>query len=196
MTIRFMLAVGLCLGAGSVQGDDKAPVTLSGTGKGPVEIRDSSGGVTEVITPKDLTLNQMPADAVAREKVYREKQNERARELEAQRETAAADVAAKEAEAVKAEEQAAAEAAAKALAAEEEFDPTPRKVRRNTVRGTRYVAREPVDPSLRTPENSGIKRVEPAEQSAPKSGNSQSWPPARPTQQLPAEKPLPTYQPN
>jgi hypothetical protein len=191
MSARILFIIVATLSASFASADDKAPITFSGSGKGPVEVKDSSGEVSEVVTQKDLTLNQIPADAVARERAYREQQNELARGFEAERADEQRAIAAAEAEAAKAEEEAAAKAAAEAQAAEEEFDNTPRKVRRKTVRGTRYVANEPVDPSLRTPDNSGIRQVEPTQ-----SGAGPSWPPARPTQQLPDEKPQKQYDPN
>jgi hypothetical protein len=195
MTGRITFIVAALFAATIACADDKAPVTLTGTGKGPVEVRDSAGEVTEVITQKSLTLNQIPADAVSREQAYREQQNERARELENERATEQRESAAAEAEAAKVAEEASAQAAAEAKAAAEEFDPTPRKVRRTTVRGTRRIATEPVDPSLRTPENTGIKPVA-SQQPAKSVEGAPTWPPARPSQQLSTKKPLPQYEPN
>ncbi len=162
MLFRATISSAILLSATLASGDEQAVVSFSGKGKQPIEVRDASGNVTEVVGQNNLGLNQIPENAAAREQAYRESQSARAAELASQRSAADAEEAARQAEAAKAAEDAAAQAAAEAEAEKEKVDPTPRKVRRNTVRGTRYIATEPVDPSLRTPDNSGIQQVPPA----------------------------------
>jgi hypothetical protein len=162
MRITIGLSAAVWLAAAVGWAGDESALSFSGKGNGPVEVRDKSGEVTEVISQRNLTLNTIPADAAAREQAYREEQAVRMRQVVTEREAAKAEEAARQAEAAKAAEETTAQAAAAAKQKEEEeFDPTPRKVRRNTVRGTRYVATEPVDPSLRTPENTGVRQVWP-----------------------------------
>jgi len=151
--------------------DDQAAVTFSGKGKGGIEVRDASGKV-EVVNPSTLRLNQIPADAAEREKAYKEKVAVEAAELAARRaeEQAAAELSAKEAADAKAAEEAEQMAAAQ-QAAELEEQQHPRKLRRNTVRGTRFVenppeakpAPEPSEPVLSI---SGKKKAAPAADAA------------------------------
>jgi len=136
MFARAALISAFILGTAAVA-DDQAVFSFSGKGKQPVEVRDASGEVKEVIGQKSLSLNTIPRDAAEREQAYREQQAERAAEYTAEQQAERAAQADQEAAAAKAQEEAAAKAAAEAKAkAEEEWDPTPRKVRRKTVRGT------------------------------------------------------------
>jgi hypothetical protein len=151
--------------------DEPASVTtFSGKGKGGIEVRDASGKV-EVVNPSTLRLNQIPADAAEREKMYRAKVQAEAADLASRRseEAAAAEIAAKEtadAEAVAQAEQ----AAAAEKAAELEEAQHPRKLRRNTVRGTRFVENPPeTKPAPESAEPvlsiSGKKKAAPADES-------------------------------
>jgi hypothetical protein len=155
MRIRAIFSAALCLAAFPAAANDEAVITFSGKGKQPIEVRDSSGEVTELIGQRSLTLNTIPRDAAAREQAYRESQIERAAELTAEEKAAERAEAERQAEAAKAAEEAAAQAAAEAKAAEEEYNPTPRKVRRKTVRGTRYI---PMDsPAAETQSSSSVQ---------------------------------------
>lgn len=149
--------------------DDQATVTFSGKGKGGIEVRDASGKV-EIVNPSTLRLNQIPADAAARERQYREKVEAEATALAAQRaeEAAGAELSAKEA--ADADAAAHAEQIAAAQKAEElEEQQHPRKLRRSTVRGTRYVENPPEPKPAPAPESaepvlsiSGKKKAAPA----------------------------------
>jgi hypothetical protein len=138
--MKTILAITAVFVAASAWSDGQAPVTFSGKGKNAIEVRDSSGQVTEVIGTSKLRLNQIPAEAVVREEAYRAKQKELAENVNARRaENAAAEekAATEAAEAAKkADAEAIAAAAAESKKYEEEH---PRKVRRTTVRGNRYV---------------------------------------------------------
>lgn len=152
MLFRATLFCVAGLAAALASAQDQATVTFSGKGKQPIEVRDNSGNVTEVVGQRSLSINQIPGDAAAREKAYRDSQNQRAAEIAAERqaeETAAA--TAKVAAEAAAKEEADAKAAAEAKAAEEEWDPTPRKVRRKTVRGTRNIGPAPATAPASTP---------------------------------------------
>jgi len=140
-TIAAISVFFLCV---SVWSDGQAPITITGKGKSGIEVRDSSGNVTEVRGSSSLRLNQLPADAAAREETYRAKETERAEGIATRR----AEQAAADAEAQKlADESAAAKAEAQVQAAAEAEEAEklkeahyPQKIRGKTVRGTRYVA--------------------------------------------------------
>lgn len=138
------LIFAVCAGA-----EEKSVVTFSGKGNNPIEVRDASGKV-EVVHPSTLRLNQIPADAAARERVYREQVETEASALTERR---IAEGVEEEAEKKEAEElEAVAEAEAIAAAAEAELEHEehyPMKVRRKTVRGTRYIENPP--PPRETP---------------------------------------------
>jgi len=123
--------------------DGQAPITFSGKGKDPIEVRDPSGNVTEVRGSSDLRLNQIPADAIAREEAARARQKELAEAASAERAEEAAEI---EADQKAVEEQAAADAKSQAEATAEaeaaaklKAAQHPKKIRGKTVRGTRFV---------------------------------------------------------
>jgi membrane protein involved in colicin uptake len=146
---KFSVLFALVL-AGAAYADDKATITFSGKGHSGVEIRDASGKVTEVRGTKDLRVNQIPAEAVAREEAQRQKDKERGSELaakKAEEEAKAAEEQKAADEAAAAQAQAAAdEAAAADKAAKAEAAHHPMKIRGKTVRGTRYVANPTPEP--------------------------------------------------
>ncbi len=158
--MKTILAITALILSASAWSDDQAAVTFSGKGKSGIEVRDSKGQVTDVIGTSKLRLNQMPADAVAREEAYRAKQRELAEakgERRAQKAAAEEAAATEAAEAAKkADAEAIATAAAEAKKQEEEH---PRKVRRTTVRGTRYTPK-PEDSAAPAP------AAEPAQEEA------------------------------
>ncbi len=148
--MKTIAAISALLLSACVWSDGQAPVTFSGKGKGGIEVRDASGQVTEVRGHSDLRLNQIPADAAAREEAAGAKRKERAQnnaavrsEKEAMAEEelkAAGEAAAGEA---KATEEAAAQAEQAAALEEAQH---PRKIRGKTVRGTRFVENPVIEP--------------------------------------------------
>ena len=171
--MKTILAIAvLCLSVAS-WGDDKGAVSFSGKGKSGIEVRDASGQVTGVIGTSTLRLNQIPPDAVAREEAYRERQRELAKAQGEKKSHAIITDAKSEAEAAAAEEKAKSEATAAAAAeAKKQEEEHPRKVRRTTVRGTRYTpkaeggaASEPAPAKAEAPAKVGAQA--PAQESSP-----------------------------
>lgn len=164
--------------------DEQAVVTFSGKGKGAIEVRDAAGKV-EIVNPSTLRLNQIPADAAERERAYRDQVEAEATALATRRaeEEAAAEAAAKETADAKAAEEAAQIAAATEAELEHE-EHHPRKVRRNTVRGTRYLENPP-------PPREAPATAEPALSVTGKKKSAAPEPASAPEQSTPEPAPAP-----
>lgn len=149
--MKTILAICVLVISAAAWSDDPAAVTFSGKGKNGIEVRDASGQVTDVIGTSTLRLNQIPADAVAREEAYRAKRRQLAADSAKRRaEISFADEKAA-AEALAAAEKADADAAVAAAADAKKFEEEhPRKVRRTTVRGNRYTPK-PADSAAPAP---------------------------------------------
>ncbi len=108
-----------------------------------------------------MRLNTIPADIAQREADIRQRRQERAQAIAERRrqmdEEDAARAAAEAGTPAQGEDTPDAEA--------QESKPEPPPARNSTNRGTRFYAKEPVDPQLRKPENTGVTQV---------------WPPPRP----------------
>jgi len=128
-----------------------AAISLSGSGKGPIEVRDSGGKVVEVLKPEDAMLNQPTAAMLERQRQHQEALAARSEELGQQRDTK------RQAETERAienerlaEETRVAEEEKARVAAELEAADEGNKTRRVTIR-RRISATEPPDPDAPKP---------------------------------------------
>lgn len=166
--VRRIAVLAMAAAAFHVAAQEKqAEITLVGNGDQPVQVR-AEGKVTETIGQSQLQLNTIPADVARREANIRQRRQERAKAIAERRRQQREEEAERAVQAAADRDTPAGETGeAPAAAAQEKQNATPKPpaVRGESNRGPQIYAREPVDPQLREPENTGVKYV---------------WPPPRP----------------